>query len=136
MRAHLAAAVLGLAAISTASFASAQLLRAQKPRPAAAPPSLSFSPTNGKVGFHMVAGSHVAQSPCQPGGNLVGSFTVTGALPPGLNPPDTTVPRFGFDGTPGQPGDWDVVVVAHNVGCTGGAIYGDLTAYVHFHIDP
>ena len=98
---------------------------------------LSFSPTNGKVGYHLVALSHIAQSPCPPGGNLVGSFTVTGELPPGMNPPDTAVPRFSFEGTPGQPGDWDVVVTAHDVGCSGNLVtYGNLTASVHFHIDP
>lgn len=128
------AALVCLAVIGATS-ASAQIAR---PRAPAAPPSLSFSPTTGKVGFHMAAYNYIAQTPCQHTG--VRSFAVTGALPPGLTPPDVGAGRLGFEGTPGQPGDWDAVVVAHGVACfdggVEGAFIGDLTTRVHFHIDP
>ena len=52
----------------------------------------SFSPTNGRVGYHMISNNYL-DSPCAPGQVSAVSFTVTGTVPPGLLPPDVAAQR-------------------------------------------
>jgi len=108
---------------------------------------LYFSPTSGKVGYHMVSNNFISQSPCAAdegysagsGGSRGGPVSVEGIVPPGLMPPDALQGRYGFDGTPRQAGDWDVKVTYRYLHC-GSKVVGedapDLTTTVHFHIDP
>jgi hypothetical protein len=115
--------------------------------PATAFAGLYFSPTNGKVGYHMVSDNFFSQNPCTKDefasvGKAEGGITTAGTIPPGLMPPDVTQGRFTFEGTPRQAGDWDVTVTMHYLSCAkahnsdGPVNYGDQTATVHFHIDP
>jgi hypothetical protein len=108
---------------------------------------LYFSPTNGKVGYHMLSNNYFQQSPCAANehatvGLAEGGITTVGTIPPGLMAPDASQGRFVFEGTPRQAGDWDVTVTEHYLTCSsvhgadGPKNYGDVTTTVHFHIDP
>lgn len=110
---------------------------------------LYFTPTNGRVGYHMVSNNYFPVSPCREDEHIsvdadVGGITVKGQVPPGLAAPDVSVGRFGFEGTPRQAGDWEVEVTLHDLYCNGsrgprfhnGRTWGDRTTMVHFHIDP
>ena len=99
-----------------------------------------FSPTNGKVGYHMAASSHFTRRPAACGPTALANtsgYTVSGAVPPGLSAPDISTGNYGFEGTPREPGDWTVRVTVHDLTCQGAAKnYGDMTAVVNFHIEP
>jgi len=108
---------------------------------------LYFSPTSGKVGYHMLSTNFFSQTPCATNehptvGLAEGGITATGTIPPGLMAPDASQGRFGFEGTPRQAGDWDVTVTEHYLTCSsvpgsdGSTNFGDVTTTVHFHIDP
>ncbi|HEY3813776.1 MAG TPA: hypothetical protein VGL66_11170 [Caulobacteraceae bacterium] len=105
---------------------------------------LYFSPTNGKVGYHMVAHNYWTKDPCNtPAEHIIMSdYTVVGTVPPGLQSPGMATGLFNFEGTPRQAGDWEVKVTAHDVTCapagtaTRGVNYGDFVTTVKFHIDP
>jgi hypothetical protein len=100
-----------------------------------------YEPTTGRVGYHMVSQPHPDRMPpgCSP---VVNGVTLeAGTLPPGLAGPTYSVamglPAGVIEGTPRQPGDWQVVIVLHNVTCgVGGTPYGDRRVNVNFHIDP
>ena len=104
---------------------------------------LVVQPTTGRVGYHMHA-RLTAWDWDTPTGSLatcdwrVEDVTIIGDLPPGL----TLLQHQGddgIDGTPRQPGDWDVSYVVAKTGCDQGAattIYGPRTVSVHFHITP
>ena len=100
-----------------------------------------YSPTTGRVGYHMVVSLHYplsnAPEGCQP---LLNGFETQGTVPPGLTAP-VFVP-YGqnvgnFEGTPRQPGDWDMTVTLKDVQCSNsGQHFGDRAVSIHFHIDP
>jgi hypothetical protein len=106
-----------------------------------------FSPTSGRVGYHMPPnfGFYDWDEPtgdnsaCHPG---VAGMTAAGTLPPGLALVTNDVTGHavhGFEGTPRQPGDWNVTVTIQHVACMQGpdqTDYGPRTVEVHFHIDP
>ena len=106
---------------------------------------MSFTDTNGKVGYHMV--SHIlilgddTPTPtrdaveCNP---LLdrGGVRVVGDLPPGLS---FEVIGPTFLGTPRQPGNWDVDVTEMFLSCSGGpdqGWYGPRTVHVTLRITP
>ena len=101
-----------------------------------------FTPTNGRVGYHMVSNNAFAQAPCVSGEKShAEDFTFTGALPPGIEFDRSTV---AFSGTPRQAGDWGIMIMWKHMSCipvtsfgvNGPVNYGDLGGRVTFHIDP
>ncbi|HLJ63829.1 MAG TPA: hypothetical protein VKT70_06975 [Stellaceae bacterium] len=98
-----------------------------------------FSPTNGRVGYHMVATSHFHRTPCgRPNDGISSSsWTITGTVPPGLSAPDPAIPTFVFEGTPRQAGDWTITFTWHHLSCASRPEdFGDVSYPVNFHIDP
>jgi hypothetical protein len=100
---------------------------------------ISFDNTDGRVGYHMTVpnGGYNDDVPPQCNhkiANVRAASTVEGDLPPGLT---FNTDRAAFEGTPKQPGDWDLTVVMHNIHCQGSDIdFGEHRIPVHFHIDP
>ncbi len=101
---------------------------------------LYYTPTTGKAGYHIVSKVQAALDD-MPGGQACGPFStsgdvsVDGTLPPGIERP---AQKTYFEGTPQEPGDWEVTVHYPGVHCTQGsdtANYGDRDIKVHFHID-
>lgn len=100
-----------------------------------------YSPTSGRVGYHMVASLHSPMTD-RPKGCVpeVNGFDTQGTLPPGLAAP-VFVPyaeNVGkIEGTPRQPGDWDITVTLKSIKCTNtGEQFGDRPVNIHLHIDP
>jgi hypothetical protein len=134
-----------IALLLLSACADAQQTGGNQP-PAKTFAGLYFSPTSGKVGYHMVSKNLVSQDPCS-GNFSIGDygsrgpgFSVEGLVPPGLTAPDAAKKQFAFEGTPRQAGDWDVKVTMRYIHCGygGGAkdTDPDLSTDVHFHIDP
>jgi hypothetical protein len=138
------------AKIPDAVLIRAKELNAEEPDlPMAADPTkffrrLFYAPMNGKVGFHMVSklllyhddepgrGAGVGQYGCT-GKWTHSALTVDGTLPSGI-----TLEGSNFEGTPQEPGDWEVTVHVPHVHCFEGFDtddYGDRDIHVHFHID-
>lgn len=100
---------------------------------------ISFDNTTGKVGYHMTVPNGGYNDDVPPEcnhkiSNVYASSTVEGDIPPGLT---WSGDHALFEGTPRQPGDWDLTVVMHGIHCKGSDInFGDHRIPVHFHIDP
>jgi hypothetical protein len=100
---------------------------------------ISFDNTNGRVGYHMTVPNGGYNDDVPPEcnhkiANLYAASTVEGAIPPGLTFDSN---RAAFEGTPKQPGDWDLTVVMHHIHCQGSDVdFGEHRIPVHFHIDP
>ncbi len=98
---------------------------------------LFYTPTNGKAGYHMISKiqAYLDDIPdnCGPF-SPTGELSVDGTLPPGIALPQH---KTYLEGTPQEPGDWEVTVHFPGVYCTqGGSVsYGDRDIKVHFHID-
>lgn len=99
---------------------------------------LFYDPVKGKAGYHMVSGIRAYVYDIPGGGGSACQFqpisvAVDGTLPPGVEIPPQKV---NFEGTPQEPGDWDVTVHLTGLHCIGGSSnYGDRDVQVHFHID-
>src|SRR5258706_8037161 len=96
--------------------------KAEKPepyRPGTKFYGLYYSPTDGRVGYHLVSNNLFRETPsdCKPG--PLSDLTATGTAPPGITvagesrPDGTRSPNF--EGTPRQAGDWDVTVTMYGV---------------------
>lgn len=107
----------------------------------------SFTPANGRIGYHMISQFGFQVEPCTSDQHVhVTDITVTGTLPPGLTPAGLAAHGGNgtpnFEGTPRQAGDWQVVATLHDLSCSsvygaGGSVdYGDFVIPVMFHIDP
>ena len=103
--------------------------------------SFSFSPTSGRVGYHLV--SKLNEPPNDrpvPGAACAvqpSEMTTSEDLPPGLSTTRTQT-FYTIEGTPTQAGDWSIQVTFHDVKCSVGSDrrnYGDRTFPVNFHID-
>lgn len=107
----------------------------------------SFTPTSGRVGYHMVSAFEFQARPCRPDEHIhVTDVTVKGTVPPGLTSPGLAgqggngTPNF--EGTPRQAGDWQVYATLHDLSCSavygaaGPIDYGDVGIPINFHIDP
>jgi hypothetical protein len=89
----------------------------------------------GRVGYHMTASLQVPRSDEPPGCSVsLTSWELRGDLPPGLT---AIFSDAKFEGTPRQPGIWNVPVTLRGVGCSNtGQTYGDREINLHFNIDP
>lgn len=101
-----------------------------------------YTPTDGRVGYHLVSKVRFP-SAGKPGGKdavcapigLTG-WEFEGTLPPGVVRP---LDQTHFEGTPRQPGTWQVQVIWQGVHCTEGPDqhdYGDRKINVIFNISP
>jgi hypothetical protein len=89
----------------------------------------------GRVGYHMTAKLQVMKSD-EPAGCYIyfDTWEIKGDLPPGLSARSSDA---SFEGTPRQPGEWNIPVILHGIGCSNtGKTYGDREINVHFRIDP
>ena len=100
----------------------------------------SFPMTEGRVGYHMTSHNAFYDNDVPPecGHNAQNSYmleaAVEGDLPPGLS---YSPHEAQFEGTPRQPGDWDVTVVYSHMRCRGSELdFGNRRIPVHFHINP
>jgi hypothetical protein len=90
----------------------------------------------GRVGYHMTAGLHFSWADVPRGCEAYhfDSWEFQGNLPPGLTA-SATKPEI--EGTPRQPGIWNVPVILRRVTCDNtGETYGDRQINFHFNIDP
>jgi hypothetical protein len=106
-------------------------------RPAVPFQRVYYEPTSGTVGHHMISSLTVYEDdtpaglPCL---FMADGVSYTGELPPGLEMP------YGmntFEGTPYQPGTWQVTVLLQGLHCTQGAdqsYHGDRSINVTFNI--
>jgi hypothetical protein len=89
----------------------------------------------GRVGYHLTAS--LQTFPNDRPANCAWQFNTwefQGDLPPGLTANFT---NGNFEGTPRQPGEWNIPVILRGVGCSNtGATYGDRKINLHFRIDP
>jgi hypothetical protein len=99
---------------------------------------LFYTPTDGKAGYHLISQLKAYYSDL-PGGSGCGLFyessaSVDGTLPAGI---EWSAQKASFEGTPQEPGDWEVTVHLADVHCGQGdtADYGNRDLSVHFHID-
>lgn len=99
-----------------------------------------FQVTDGRVGYHMTShnGFYDSDVPPECDHNAQNSYmldaAVEGDLPPGLS---YSPHEAQFEGTPRQPGDWDVTVVYSHMRCRGSDLdFGDRRIPVHFHVNP
>lgn len=99
-----------------------------------------FPVTEGRVGYHMTSHNAFYDRDVPPECNHDAQYSymldasVDGELPPGLT---YSSERAQFEGTPRQPGDWDVTVVYSHMRCRGSNLdFGDRRIPVHFHINP
>lgn len=99
-----------------------------------------FPITEGRVGYHMTSHNAYYDSDVPPECNHSAQYSymlqaaVEGDLPPGLT---YSSEEGQFEGTPRQPGDWDVTVVYSHMRCRGSDLdFGDRRIPVHFHINP
>lgn len=108
-----------------------------------------YTPTTGRVGYHMTSTLYLGQDPpseCRMAYRSV--FVMQGASgPPGLTLPHTDTANWTvIEGTPRQAGDWTFDVVLKEITCClkwgargtdcEGPRYGDRVIPVHIHIDP
>lgn len=119
-----------------------------------------YMPTEGRVGYHMVSKPRyyyddLPTPTCSPTTQFP-DITVKGEVPPGVNAPTDSQRElsdlekltqeiqgraksftFNFEGTPEQPGDWDVRVTLYGLHCKDddSKNYGDRSFSVHFHIE-
>jgi hypothetical protein len=103
-----------------------------------------YEPAIGRVGYHMVSfptwyRSDEPGTPCSPGFTDVSLDS--GTVPPGLVGPYSNAQEWSskFEGTPRQPGDWQLQVTLYGIHCRQGSDqqdYGNRTIQVHLHIDP
>lgn len=106
---------------------------------------LHYSPTEGRVGYHMVSQLFIddwpgAREDCD---IVVDSIHVSGDLPPGMVGPHEKDPanvNAGFtnniEGTPRLPGTWVVTVTYFGIGCRGRGSNGDRAIPVTITISP
>ncbi len=89
----------------------------------------------GRVGYHLTASLQVYPND-KPNGCRwqFDTWEFHGGLPPGLT---ANFFNGSFEGTPRQPGEWNIPLVLHGVGCSDtGQTYGDRQLNLHFRIDP
>ena len=95
-----------------------------------------WEPTNGRVGYHMVATNKYLPSEA-PDANCklhVSAVKIDGKLPPGMI---ATNGGLVFEGTPRQPGEWAVRATLTGLTCAGEyESYGDRVVDVTFKITP
>lgn len=107
-------------------------------RPAVPFQLIQYEPTAGKVGHHMVSDMVVYENDTpagQPCSMRPDAISYTGEPPPGLAIPPG---KASFEGTPQQPGTWQVTVTVTGVRCTQGTDlndYGERTINVRFNIE-
>ncbi len=118
-----------------------------------------YTPVNGQVGRELISDAAFNVGDIPAACVVVWkTISVSGALPPGLSPPGANVTLVAqtrdendiplphaevpdiaasaFSGTPSKAGDWPVIVVFHDLACSGAQTYGDRTIKVNFHISP
>lgn len=96
--------------------------------------SLHYERTGGRVGYHMV--SHPMVYDSDPGYYCASKTILYAAITQGAAPPGLRMNELGsFEGTPRQPGEWDIKVTLYGWTCDGGPP-SDWTIPVHFFITP
>jgi len=101
--------------------------------PVARGSSLHYTQTVGRVGYHFV--SHQQTSGHDPM-NLCEGFSEGAKITSGIVPPGLRMDIRGtFEGTPRQPGEWDVEVTLYGWYCTNSNVPPiDVAVPVHFYI--
>ena len=100
----------------------------------------SFVPLDGRVGYHMVSKlnffDHDVPPECNhdPANSYMLAAAVEGSIPPGLKYDEH---QAAFEGTPRQPGNWDLDVSLSHFRCRNSDLdFGDRRIHVHLYIAP
>ena len=148
-----ATSALALCLMLGAAFSLQATPQGRKPKGVRIPFShMYWAPVNGRVGYHMVSKWQTdtddlpAGIPCAAGAlpdGITKGIEVYGTRPPGLIAPGDDMSSGSesnsIEGTPREPGDWQLEITIHHIHCTQGRDqqdYGDRTVQVSIHIDP